>query len=629
MRAPACVVLALALTACGGDARTLAWPTLLEPLRVGAEVSRGYVLAAPTRGSEHDLVLRAVAPSGAQVEVHVLDRGRWSGVRETRSYGVAWEEPHTTAPRDDAEAVTARITDALAAHDHGLPRVDDVALDARTASPWRARALRLLGAMGSWRVVPWWTLAVVAMLWSLTRVRDAHRASLALTALALSLRVVFASWGPFHINGQGPLWIDGARHPEELRAYGPGYAELHLLARVFAPDRAVFAMHLALSSLTPALVALAALRAGASRRASLVVGVVCACAPSLVRIATTESYLTPLIAFALASAACALTPATERVVRVVSLLASALFAVACARIHPLASVALAPVVLVVLAARGVRDAMRVSLTVALALWLTSGSVLADVLRAVGDGTVAGPSLWRPAGWAALALAPMLAWRRTRSWTPVAALTVASISLVAATFAQSDTWRAAALHVALWPVAILVAIALPRALTASASRALATSAALGVAVFAQGASTLREHTTDQDEYRLTRAWIASLPPRCTVRWVAFAGPRRTVFLPTWAGDVTAVRLDARGPVDVRALRPRTGCAVYLHTSACDSPDGRAACERVERALDLGPPWREAVVPARASHRWLPYAASTVHLRAWRLDPAPAAPSAPAP
>lgn len=77
---------------------------LISPLTVGAIVARGYTLSPPRRGEEHDVVFtaRRADGGGAAIELHLLDRGRWAGIRESRSFGIAYElrieEPDTVGP---------------------------------------------------------------------------------------------------------------------------------------------------------------------------------------------------------------------------------------------------------------------------------------------------------------------------------------------------------------------------------------------------------------------------------------------------------------------------------------------------------------------------------------------------
>lgn len=106
--------------------------SLIAPLTFGAEIIPGYVLGLPHRGEAHDIVVqarRSVSGRAEVVELHVLDRGRWSGVRESASYGIAYEVPKTTASPSDAARVTEAFARAIRSHDRGggTP-VDELAL---------------------------------------------------------------------------------------------------------------------------------------------------------------------------------------------------------------------------------------------------------------------------------------------------------------------------------------------------------------------------------------------------------------------------------------------------------------------------------------------------------------------
>ena len=621
----AALALLLALAGCRADAprpAAASWSTLLAPYAPGREVARGYVLGAPTRGPEHDVAWRAVRPGdGAQVEVHVVDRGRWAGVRETRSYGVAWEAPRTTAPRDDAEAVTEALARAIRAHDRGPGRVDAVPLAATepAAPPW-SRALAPLRALGTWRPVPWWLLALACALAACRRHIHPARDDLALAALALAVRVALGAWGPFHINGQGPLWIDGALHPEQLRAYGPGWSELQgPLAHLLSPDRAVFAVDLLLSVAFVALAAAVARRVGLGRGRALVVGAVLAGDPALVRLATTESYVTAIAALAAASAWCLLAAPSldDRRARALLRLAGALAAAACARVHPLAYLPLALVPLVVGAGVGAREALVAALSVGAAVALTSGCVLADVAASVAHGSTAPPSWSSGPAWALAAVLAALALHpRARRLVPAAAGAAAVGVLVAATYSQSAVWQQCALRVVALPALLAAASLLPDALTANPRRAGALGLALALAALFGGRAVVRYRSTDQDEYDWSRRWLRAVPAGCRVAWVAFAGPRRTVFLPTWVHRGPSVRLDARGPVNAGALLTPLGCTWYARTTACDTPDGAPACAEAERAMTLDPV-TSATFAARPSHGALPYPRATVRAAVFRV------------
>lgn len=131
--------------------RARSWDDLLAPFGVG-RAAGGYEIAALRRGEEHDLVLTLRKPSGdgGAIEVHVLDRGRWPGIRETASFGVAYETPRSSASVEDCEEVTERIASAIRANDAGgLGPVDAIPLGAEPEPPALARALdRVAGGRG-------------------------------------------------------------------------------------------------------------------------------------------------------------------------------------------------------------------------------------------------------------------------------------------------------------------------------------------------------------------------------------------------------------------------------------------------------------------------------------------------
>lgn len=609
------LLVALLAVGCAPSPPSSAWTDLVEPHSVGREVTRGYVLSSPSRGHEHDVVFRATRSDGRAVEVHFIDRGRWRGVRETRSFGVAWEAPRTTAPRDDAEAVTEALAVALRAHDRGGP-VDHIALTRTERPPWWQPLADPLSHLGTWRHVPWALIAVILAALAL-RPKPA-RGDLALVASALALRVSLGAFGPLHINGQGPLWILGARRPEELVAYGPGWFELQgLLARFIAPDRAVFAVNLALSSLAAPLMAALARRVGLSWGAALLAGALVVGDPALVRVAATESYFTALVALPLASAwaLVAALDLADRRARWSATLAGALFAVATARMHPLGLVALAWVPLVIFARHGALAALRATLVVGAALALTSGRVFVDVVSAVSHGVSARPAWWGGASWV-IALALLTALHpRVRRLTPALVVSAALAGVIAATYAQHDVWRQCALRVVATPVALALASLAPASIDVS-GRAAKVAAAVSLLTLVAGVEIVRHRTTDEAEYAWARSELRALPPSCRLAWVAFAGPRRTLFLPAWEHRGESLALDARAPLDARARLSPLGCTWYLHTSACESVDGAQACEAVERELSLTDV-KTVTLEARVSHRWLPYRGRRVAVRLSRV------------
>lgn len=123
--------------------RPRTWEDILAPLHIGATIN-GFELTSLRRGEEHDIVLtlRRISGERGVVEIHVLDRGRWSGIRETPSFGVAYETPRSTTTEPECQAVTLAIADAVRANDPGgLGPVDAIPLGAEPDPPAIARAL--------------------------------------------------------------------------------------------------------------------------------------------------------------------------------------------------------------------------------------------------------------------------------------------------------------------------------------------------------------------------------------------------------------------------------------------------------------------------------------------------------
>lgn len=126
--------------------RKVTWEDLLLPLVTGAEITRGYTLSPPRRGTERDVVFTArrddptLGPP-ARIEVHIVDKGHWPGIRETKSFGVAYETPRSQAPPEDLEAVTEAIANHLRSNDTGYRGVTSLPLAADPPAPWMARTL--------------------------------------------------------------------------------------------------------------------------------------------------------------------------------------------------------------------------------------------------------------------------------------------------------------------------------------------------------------------------------------------------------------------------------------------------------------------------------------------------------
>lgn len=143
----ACALVATALLWPKPQSPSTSWEALIAPLAPGDAVA-GYRLSQPHRGNEDDVVFTA-RDGDRHIEIHIVDRGRWSGVRETRSFGVAYEVPRSTAPVADREAVTEAIAQAIRRNDMGFRSVNEVALASEPPRPAVSRiAQRLVGARG-------------------------------------------------------------------------------------------------------------------------------------------------------------------------------------------------------------------------------------------------------------------------------------------------------------------------------------------------------------------------------------------------------------------------------------------------------------------------------------------------
>ena len=174
------------------------WEDLLLPLAPGAVVTRGYHLSPPRRGEEQDVIFtarREAGPEGpaGRIELHVVERGQWPGVRETKSFGVAYETPRSTAPTEDQEAVTQALRDAIDRNDTGLGPPTSIPLAAEPELPLLGR---VLGRLTGFRtiVVPALLALVMGLVGSLPR-GDALVAA-SLLGLGLVLRALHLD-GPF------------------------------------------------------------------------------------------------------------------------------------------------------------------------------------------------------------------------------------------------------------------------------------------------------------------------------------------------------------------------------------------------------------------------------------------------
>src|SRR5262249_8819671 len=113
-------------------------------------------------GAEHDVVIRIKRPSdSATIEVHVLPRGHWTGVRESQSFGIAYEVTRSSAAVMDCEAITEVLAETIRSRDHGLPSPPAIPL----GSAFEAGAFRRFyeeGDIGVLCIQVAWVLLILA-----------------------------------------------------------------------------------------------------------------------------------------------------------------------------------------------------------------------------------------------------------------------------------------------------------------------------------------------------------------------------------------------------------------------------------------------------------------------------------
>ena len=438
---------------------------------------------------------------------------------------------------------------------------------------------------------------------------------------ALVLRLALGAWGPLRINGLGPLWmLSAASTPSETAFYGPGYPELFgWLAHVAALRRpghlrgergAVGAVGGPRLRHRPPRGTLASGR-GARRRDALrgprgdprrdhrdLPGADHRADPRRVGPGDRRGHH---LARHERGRAFALT------------LACALLTVQAARIHPSAwgPCALAPLCAVACrqrttTLRRLAVALAVGGVTAAAAILTSARVLLDVANHVLSGDLFRPALYVPSlaatAWLLGLVAVAAISRRARWLALVAALNVAALLVTRLNYSQSELWMNAneRLFVAM-PVLTVAALVPPAWLAARAVRTSLLAAPL-VALAVWGPRVLSGRTTEHREYTWARDWLSTLPAGCRTLNVAFAG-HHNLFLPTYAASArpqaSFVRVDARHPVDLSQTLGAVRCTYYVRTSLCSTDEGRAACEEVERELELEPVAR-ASFPAVADN-----------------------------
>ena len=237
-----------------------------------------------------------------------------------------------------------------------------VAVASKQLTPWQ----RSFAWADHWSRSTWIIVVLIVLGGALRAMLEVHhdvakrrdaRMMLGLFVLAFSLRYLFGSFGPHHVNGQGPLWIMGATSdPTRLSGYGPGYFEVFSFAcEAFPgqPDTAIFFNNVLFGSLAAPLLFVLARKMGLDLARSAIASAILAIDAVAIRYSATEAYFPAIITLALGAAVCFVSAATRmQEKRPTSCLAlallGALLSVQAARIHPVAwgPVALGPVFVV-------------------------------------------------------------------------------------------------------------------------------------------------------------------------------------------------------------------------------------------------------------------------------------------
>jgi hypothetical protein len=630
----------------------VSWETLLAPYSDGTPIAGDFRIIELRRGSGNDVVLLIGHPSEPPtIEVHILPRGAWPGVRESTSFSIGYETPHSPAP--ERESVTEIIAQTVRARDHGLPSPGAIPLRAAdpTVLPWWLEMLRggrgwllgtslvllavialapsilpaacglvwgalalgiaLLGVPASSLDIgaPWTMLLGLALLIPVLRHHQLPAQDrvlvLAVTLVALGLRLALGPWGPLHVNGQGPRFIDGAaRNPAEIALYGPGYGEIFAPVVALAPanpDWAIFAVNAALSAAAIPMAYAIARLVGTSRAVALAAAMILAFDPISIRTGATEAYFPVIIASALAAAglmlaAVRMLAARRRGQAIAALVAGGLLLAQAARAHPSAWGVIACIPFIALAAAGGSFTHRMLVLLAGGaistglLMATSAGNMLDVLNNIRGGTLMRPlppeSLWPLVAIAAAAAAYAIG--APRRWLSIPAAVAAVLWLMTRHgYDQSWIWQQSydRLYLTL-PLIAAVALVPAQLLRHPGFAAVSTLALLG-AWLHFGMPIITARTTDHLEYRWLRAQIAALPPACPIVHVV-AADKRVLSVPSYIpSSRPAVAVDLRQPHTVEAALTPTACAYYVRTSLCSSAEGRPACAALEDRLALAP------------------------------------------
>ncbi len=436
------------------------------------------------------------------------------------------------------------------------------------------------------------------------------RYAVGLFAVGLALRLLLGAYGPFHHNGQGGLWLQGAiGDPSFLSSFGPGYSEIFRpVARLSpsAPDTAIFVVNTVFSALAPVLAYALGRLAGAAPLSALAVASLLAGDPVALRMAATESYLPSIIALTLAigvlaAAAVRLEQDRQRIPAALLMAVACLFGAQVIRIHPTAwvPVALAPLAAGALGAtmpwwrRATYAAVAVGLVGATIL-VVSGEVVRGVLEALRSGAIMHPDA--PGASPVVPLVVIGVVAAVFAVTPARWLALIALPhLVVCLFTRdnfdvSPVWQQAVDRLFVTVPLMTFALVLPK------REALFAFGAAAIALLG-GLSTVRARTTEHHEHRWLRESLRAVPPTCQIMYLGRADDT-TLFLPVFP-PWNNMSVSNQGVGGVRAHSSNNACVYYVHDSICSTPEGRPPCEALERELGVTH-GRSASLPAVPGH-----------------------------
>lgn len=503
--------------------------------------------------------------------------------------------------------------------------------------------------------VPSWPLRLLVALllagvgWFLSRtsLRCTMRTGISMAALivfALGLRGGWGLWGPYHINGQGPLWIEMAWRGTSLPTYGAGYSELYhgLASLQIPPDTAIFMANTLLSSLLPVLLFLLVRLLGAPWIGAIVASAALVIDPISIHMAATESYFVPIQALLLL--AIVMGGAARIVLRDNRWLGAAAFSLAAGlvvaqlfRVHPLAWPLLSTLPFFWGGVPSRRGGLRrvmfevafigfISLTTAVLTLGNDALVPLQELRRQRTST-SDFSLLKGLLLLSIAAAFLLLKYKSRpharslrtfelvSVTLGLSWTLFLRSWLHTVYGQSQVWQRS-FDIAYWVLvtAMVVTLVSPRTRGGVALLVLPWGGYFVLSLW-QGAPT----TTEVLEYRWLRAELAKLEPNAMIVHVE-RSKDRVLTIPEYAlrgASTREVRNIKLSPQRENLLRflPDTPY-YYLHGSLCEGVDQQETCTKVESSFDLAP-IATTILPAVASHNSCPYSKEEVSLSLSRI------------